>query len=143
MLTNFSASSDKANFHSYRRTYSTKVVSSHFHQVRYGSSPGASSCRPCRDAADGHLADPGQNDHIFISHYHDPEDGFANLEEGSEWVEDDQASLSSVVHRSAVTQSPILTNRQLLFAAEVTKPALEEGLLKLTVLYRMLECWQS
>ena len=41
-----------------------------------------------------------QNDHIFISHYHDPEDGFANLEEGSEWVEDDRASLSSVVHRS-------------------------------------------
>ncbi|MCJ1402297.1 hypothetical protein MMC11_005517 [Xylographa trunciseda] len=45
------------------------------------------------------------NDHIFLSHYHDPEDGFANIEEGSEWVEDDRASLSSVVHRS-VTRGP-------------------------------------
>ncbi|MCJ1284083.1 hypothetical protein MMC26_003414 [Xylographa opegraphella] len=40
------------------------------------------------------------NDHVFLSHYHDPEDGFANIEEGSEWIEDDRASLSSVVHKS-------------------------------------------
>ncbi|MCJ1303069.1 hypothetical protein MMC08_005876 [Hypocenomyce scalaris] len=43
---------------------------------------------------------PHLNDHVFISHYHDLEDGFPNLEEGPEWVEDDQASLSSVVHKS-------------------------------------------
>ena len=42
----------------------------------------------------------GQNDHLFLSHYHDPEDGLANIEEVSEWIEDDRASLSSVVHRS-------------------------------------------
>jgi hypothetical protein len=42
---------------------------------------------------------------MFISHYHDLEDGFSNLEEGSEWIEDDRASLSSVVHCSAVQSS--------------------------------------
>lgn len=41
-----------------------------------------------------------QNDHLFISHYHDSEDGFKNLEEGSEWIDDDRASLDSVVRRS-------------------------------------------
>ncbi|MCJ1457669.1 hypothetical protein MMC28_008038 [Mycoblastus sanguinarius] len=55
------------------------------------------------------------NDQIFISHYHDPEDGFANLEQGSEWVEDDRASLSSVVRRSAV-QGPTSLGRPSLFA---------------------------
>lgn len=43
-----------------------------------------------------------QSDHLFISHYHGREDGFPNLDEASEWIEDDQASLSSVVHRSTV-----------------------------------------
>ena len=38
---------------------------------------------------------------MFLSHFHDPEDGFANLEEGSEWVEDDKGSSSSVVHKTA------------------------------------------
>ena len=42
-----------------------------------------------------------QNDHLFISHYHNNEDGFSNLEEGSEWIEDDRASLDSVVRPSA------------------------------------------
>ncbi|KAI9878614.1 MAG: hypothetical protein M1830_000381 [Pleopsidium flavum] len=42
------------------------------------------------------------NDQIFISHYHDPEDGFPNLEEGSEWLVDDGASTSSVVRKSRV-----------------------------------------
>ncbi|MCJ1256161.1 hypothetical protein MMC24_003981 [Lignoscripta atroalba] len=45
------------------------------------------------------------NDHMFLSHYHSPEDGFANLEEGSEWVEDERASISSVVHRSVMKGS--------------------------------------
>ncbi|MCJ1337960.1 hypothetical protein MMC09_003244 [Bachmanniomyces sp. S44760] len=54
------------------------------------------------------------NDHIFMSHYHDSQDGFANLEEGSEWVEDDRASLSSVVHKSAVkgsTRDPLVSSK--------------------------------
>ena len=42
-----------------------------------------------------------QNDHLFISHYHDSEDGFSNVEEDSEWIEDDRASLDSVVRPSA------------------------------------------
>jgi len=44
------------------------------------------------------------NDRLFISHYHDPEDGFPNLEEASEWIEDDRASQSSVVHRSILAK---------------------------------------
>lgn len=40
------------------------------------------------------------NDHLFLSHYHDPDDGYANLEEGSDWIEDDRASTNSVVHRT-------------------------------------------
>ena len=49
-----------------------------------------------------------------MSHYHDSQDGFANLEEGSEWVEDDRASLSSVVHKSAVkgsTRDPLVSSK--------------------------------
>ncbi|KAK0507808.1 hypothetical protein JMJ35_009697 [Cladonia borealis] len=57
------------------------------------------------------------NDHIFISHYHDPEDGFANLEEGSEWIEDDRASLSSVVHRS-VTQNALSPSQPTILTQE-------------------------
>ncbi|MCJ1310087.1 hypothetical protein MMC25_003748 [Agyrium rufum] len=40
------------------------------------------------------------NDHVFISHYHDPADGFANIEEGTEWIADDHASESSVLHKT-------------------------------------------
>lgn len=36
------------------------------------------------------------NDHIFMSHFHDPEDGFANMEE----VDDDGKSVSSVVRKT-------------------------------------------
>ncbi|KAI9816859.1 MAG: hypothetical protein M1827_001504 [Pycnora praestabilis] len=41
------------------------------------------------------------NDHIFISHYHNPDDGVPNLEESlnPEFDEDDKASISSVVRR--------------------------------------------
>ncbi|MCJ1463514.1 hypothetical protein MMC07_002122 [Pseudocyphellaria aurata] len=52
------------------------------------------------------------NDHLFISHYHGPDEGFANLEEGCGWIEDDQASLTSVVHRSVAqgsAQSPVFS----------------------------------
>ncbi|KAL9101813.1 MAG: hypothetical protein Q9163_002960 [Psora crenata] len=45
------------------------------------------------------------NDHIFISHYHDPGDGFSNLEGGSEWIEDDRASMASVAHGGVVEES--------------------------------------
>ncbi|KAI4132649.1 MAG: hypothetical protein LQ338_000589 [Usnochroma carphineum] len=38
-------------------------------------------------------------DHIFMSHYHDPEDGFANLEAASELIADDGSSSSSVVRK--------------------------------------------
>lgn len=43
-----------------------------------------------------------QNDHIFISHYHDPADGFTNLEDDTGWISDDQVSTSSVVRKSFV-----------------------------------------
>ncbi|KAI4279321.1 MAG: hypothetical protein LQ337_000352 [Flavoplaca oasis] len=45
------------------------------------------------------------NDHIFLSHTHDPEDGFANLENSSEWIEDDRSSSSSVDIQALVEQS--------------------------------------
>lgn len=38
------------------------------------------------------------NDYMFISHFHDPEDGFPNLED----LEDDQGSISSVVQKKAM-----------------------------------------
>ena len=42
-----------------------------------------------------------QNDRIFISHRHDPEDGFPNLEDmGEGYNSDDQDSQSSVVYRT-------------------------------------------
>lgn len=44
-------------------------------------------------------------DHLFISHCHELDDGFPNLEEGSGWIEDDRASSTSVVHRSVVQRS--------------------------------------
>lgn len=49
-----------------------------------------------------------KNDHLFISHYHDPNDGFANLEEESVWIEDDRASEKSVVHLESDRRSPSL-----------------------------------
>lgn len=38
---------------------------------------------------------------MFISHYHEAQDGFPNLEEASEWSEGEQTSLFPAVHRSA------------------------------------------
>ncbi|KAL2368861.1 hypothetical protein BDBG_08311 [Blastomyces gilchristii SLH14081] len=40
------------------------------------------------------------NDHIFMSYYHDPQNGFMNLEESSEWFSDDQGSISSVIRKT-------------------------------------------
>ncbi|KAL8929101.1 MAG: hypothetical protein Q9172_000644 [Xanthocarpia lactea] len=45
------------------------------------------------------------NHHIFLSHFHDLEDGFPNLENAFEWIEDDRSSSSSVVRKS-VLQRP-------------------------------------
>ncbi|WEW61016.1 hypothetical protein PRK78_006505 [Emydomyces testavorans] len=42
-----------------------------------------------------------ENDHIFLSHFHDRADGFANLEDDSGWISDDTGSLSSVVRPPA------------------------------------------
>ncbi|KAL8768886.1 MAG: hypothetical protein Q9209_004940 [Squamulea sp. 1 TL-2023] len=47
------------------------------------------------------------NDHIFLSHFHGLEDGFPNLENASEWIEDDRSSSSSVV-RKPVLQNPYI-----------------------------------
>ncbi|RJE18874.1 hypothetical protein PHISCL_08790 [Aspergillus sclerotialis] len=41
---------------------------------------------------------PHLNDHLFISHFHDPNDGFAYLEEGNDWLSDGQSG-SSIVHK--------------------------------------------
>lgn len=38
------------------------------------------------------------NDHMFMSHFHDPEDGFPNLEE----LDNDNDSISSVVRKRAI-----------------------------------------
>lgn len=37
-----------------------------------------------------------------MSHFHNLEDGFANLEAASEWIEDDRSSSLSVVRKSVV-----------------------------------------
>lgn len=52
------------------------------------------------------------NDHMFISHFHDPEDGFPNLEE----FYNDGTSISSVVKRSPKLEpewllSPMITTK--------------------------------
>ncbi|KAI9928106.1 hypothetical protein ASPWEDRAFT_170896 [Aspergillus wentii DTO 134E9] len=39
------------------------------------------------------------NEHLFISHFHGPGDGYAHLEDGNGWLSDGQMSASSVVHK--------------------------------------------
>ena len=56
------------------------------------------------------------NDFLFISHFHGIDEGFPNVEESSGWVEDDKASISSVVHKTApkaASVSPIFSNEDL------------------------------
>ncbi len=55
------------------------------------------------------------NEHIFISHFHDPEDGLPNLEE----LENDSDSISSVVKRKAFNDL-IEANSTPLFSASVS-----------------------
>jgi hypothetical protein len=48
-----------------------------------------------------HSSDEFQNDRIFISHRHDPEDGFPNLEDmGDGYISDDRGSGSNSVQIS-------------------------------------------
>lgn len=47
--------------------------------------------------------DKVQNDHLFISHFHDPKDGYTYVEDGNDWLSDGQ-SISSVVHKPASKQ---------------------------------------
>jgi hypothetical protein len=51
------------------------------------------------------LLTPRKIDHLIISHYHDPEDGYAYLEDDDGWHSDGQGSLSSVVHRTGTRES--------------------------------------
>ncbi|KAL8729526.1 MAG: hypothetical protein Q9181_004971 [Wetmoreana brouardii] len=59
-------------------------------------------CMVIVQCGDGPPLNKHLNDHIFLSHYHDLEDGFTNLESASEWIEDDRSSSSSVVRRSVI-----------------------------------------
>ncbi|KAG5300735.1 COG0714 domain-containing protein [Histoplasma ohiense] len=45
------------------------------------------------------------NDHIFMSYYHDPQNGLMNLEESSGWLSDDQGSISSVIRKPSLVLS--------------------------------------
>jgi len=47
------------------------------------------------------------NDYMFISHFHDPEDGFPNLED----LYDDRSSISSVVKKSPIQEPDALDAR--------------------------------
>ncbi|GIJ99740.1 hypothetical protein Aspvir_003743 [Aspergillus viridinutans] len=40
------------------------------------------------------------NDHLILSHFHDPTDGYVHLEENTDWLSDGQLSASSVVRKS-------------------------------------------
>ncbi|KAL1966886.1 hypothetical protein VTN77DRAFT_3851 [Rasamsonia byssochlamydoides] len=42
------------------------------------------------------------NDHLFLSHVHEPQHGYPNLEDDDSWISDDRASISSVVRKSRV-----------------------------------------
>ncbi|KAK2754492.1 hypothetical protein FQN54_006893 [Arachnomyces sp. PD_36] len=46
-------------------------------------------------------------DHIFLSHFHDPNDGFANMEDDSSWFSEDQESTSSVIRKSITGNNAI------------------------------------
>jgi hypothetical protein len=69
---------------------------------------------PVLEAASGGTARVTKhlNDFFFIAHWHDPEDGYVNLEEKDEEDESDTASTSSVLKRAnvtGVTQDALIT----------------------------------
>lgn len=61
---------------------------------------------------------------MFISHHHGLDDGFANLEEGTGWFEDDRASTASVVHRFVINESA-KTSEAPFFSSKVRYSALK------------------
>lgn len=61
------------------------------------------------------------NDHLFISHVHDPQDGYPNLEEDDGWLSDDNASISSVVRKSDAKSQKRLATKHRIDEEVVTK----------------------
>ncbi|KAL2011417.1 hypothetical protein VTN00DRAFT_4135 [Thermoascus crustaceus] len=61
------------------------------------------------------------NDHIFISHVHDPQDGYPNLEEDDKWLSDDRASISSVIRKSDTKSQKRLAMRHKIDEEAITK----------------------
>lgn len=43
------------------------------------------------------LTQLSQTEHLIVSHFHDPRDGYVYLEE-NDWLSDDELSVSSVIH---------------------------------------------
>jgi hypothetical protein len=41
-----------------------------------------------------------QNEHLLLSHFHDPQDGYLNVELDDEWISDDQGSVTSVIRKT-------------------------------------------
>ncbi|PYI00652.1 hypothetical protein BO78DRAFT_465172 [Aspergillus sclerotiicarbonarius CBS 121057] len=52
-----------------------------------------------RDTEQDQPLNPHLNDYIFISHFHDTNDGYVYLEETNDWLSDGQMSASSVIHK--------------------------------------------
>jgi len=40
------------------------------------------------------------NEHLLLSHFHDPQDGYLNVELDDEWISDDQGSVTSVIRKT-------------------------------------------
>lgn len=95
---------DKPSVHPYQCRHGPQSFLHGHHTVdRESTSEQASSkTRPLPFVSS---AESQQNDHIFLSHSHDIEDGFINLENASEVIEDDRSSSSSVVHKSIPQRS--------------------------------------
>jgi len=106
---------------SYYNAQCSQPLSSNCAAFLVGSKVGQPSCRSSTYCY-AIESNSWQNDQIFISHYHDPGDGFPNLEEGSEWLADDGASTSSVVRKSRVDY-PKVWHEDVLFSDVVWREA--------------------
>lgn len=77
-----------------------------------------------------------QSEHLWISHYHDPTDGYVYLEE-NDWLSDGQLSTSSVIHTPKtfekkrakidplvriLTPTPILSHQLIVYAGNRQTP---------------------
>lgn len=67
-----------------------------------------------------YLLTSNQNDHLILSHFHDPTDGYVHLEENADWLSDGQSSASSVVRKSDAQQK----NQSLAVHQKVCFPSL-------------------